>query len=361
VDSLRRITEALERWGREADGNSPARADALPWGPVGANGLGTDDGARVLDRAGSRIAVIDLGTNSTRLMIADVSDGEVHERERDTQVTRLGRGVDLSRRLSANGVEAVCATVADYLATAHAHEPDRTVAIATSAVRDADNGEVFLAELRERFDLAPRVIDGDTEARLTYRGATAGREADGECILVCDIGGGSTELVIGCDEDVLFSASMQTGVVRQSERHISRDPPDQRELEALAGEVRSTLVETIAAKSPPSPDRGIAVAGTPTSLAAIELELDPYDPAQVHGHRLSMRSAQTMLSRLATMPLHERFRVTGLQPGRAPTIVAGVVILIQVMRAFGLSEIEVSEHDILYGIALEAAANGAPA
>jgi exopolyphosphatase/guanosine-5'-triphosphate,3'-diphosphate pyrophosphatase len=312
-------------------------------------------------RDGSRIAVIDLGTNSTRLMVADVSDGEVRERARDTQVTRLGRGVDLSRRLSSDGVEAVCATVADYLATAHGHEPDRTVAIATSAVRDADNGEAFLAELRERFDLAPRVIDGDTEARLTYRGAIAGREDGDTCTLVCDIGGGSTELVIGREEDVSFSASMETGVVRQSERHISRDPPDPRELEELADEVRSTLVETIAAESPPSPDAGIAVAGTPTSLAAIELELDQYDAALVHGHRLSMRSVQTMLARLSTMPLHERFRVTGLQPGRAPTIVAGVVILIQVMRAFGLSEVEVSEHDILHGAALEAAANGAPA
>ena len=309
----------------------------------------------------SRIAVIDLGTNSTRLMVADVVDGEVRQRARDTRVTRLGRGVDLTGRLSSDGVESVCAAVADYLAAAHPHEPDQVVAVATSAVRDASNGEAFLAELRERFALSPRVVDGETEARLTYRGAIAGREADGTCTLVCDIGGGSTELVVGCDDEVLFTTSMETGVVRQTERHIAHDPPQPAELEKLADQARATLVEAIAAGSPPSVDAGIAVAGTPTSLASIELELNPYDPARVQGHKLSMHSVQRELAHLSTMPLHDRFRVTGLQPERAPTIVAGVVILIQVMRAFGLSEIEVSEHDILHGIALEAAANSAPA
>jgi exopolyphosphatase/guanosine-5'-triphosphate,3'-diphosphate pyrophosphatase len=328
---------------------------------VESDGPATDGAAARRDSDGARIAVIDLGTNSTRLMVADVSEGEVRERARETRVTRLGRGVDLTGRLSSEGVETVCAAVADYLASAHLHEPDRTVAIATSAVRDASNGEAFLAELRERFPLSPRVIDGDTEARLTYRGTIAGRDSGDVCTLVCDIGGGSTELVAGCGEEVLFSTSMQTGVVRQTERHILHDPPDQSELEKLADEVRATLVEAIAAGSPPSVDAGIAVAGTPTSLAAIELELDPYDPTRVHGHKLSMRTIQRLLARLSTMPLHERFRITGLQPERAPTIVAGVVILIQVMRAFGLSEIEVSEHDILHGAALEAAADLAPA
>jgi exopolyphosphatase/guanosine-5'-triphosphate,3'-diphosphate pyrophosphatase len=304
----------------------------------------------------SRVAVIDLGSNSTRLMVADVAGGEVTERERETRVTRLGRGVDLSGQLSSDGVECVCAAVAEYVAAAHSLSPDRTVAIATSAVRDASNGDAFLAELRERFDLSPRVIDGDTEARLTYRGAIAGRDVGERCVLVCDIGGGSTELVLGQGGEVVFSTSMQTGVVRQTERHVSSDPPAAAELEALADEVRETIVEAIASSPLPTPDVGLAVAGTPTSLAAIELELDPYDPAQVHGHRLSIETIQKILARLATMPLHERFEVTGLQPERAPTIVAGIVILIQVMRAFGLSEIEVSEHDILHGAALEAAA-----
>ena len=321
----------------------------------------SSDGAAAAarDGDGSRIAVIDLGSNSTRLLVADVADGAVTERQRETRVTRLGRGVDLSGQLSSEGIETVCAAVAEYVAIAHPLAPDRTVAIATSAVRDASNGEAFQAELRERFALSPRIIDGETEARLTFRGAIAGRGDGSDCTLVCDIGGGSTELVAGCGDEVLWTTSMQTGVVRQTERHIRHDPPAAAELEKLADEVRGTILEEVATGAPPRIDSGIAVAGTPTSLAAIELELDPYDPTRVHGHRLSIETIQKLLARLSTMPLHERFRVTGLQPERAPTIIAGVVILIQVMRAFGLSEIEVSEHDILHGAALEAAADGA--
>jgi exopolyphosphatase/guanosine-5'-triphosphate,3'-diphosphate pyrophosphatase len=309
---------------------------------------------------GPRIAVIDLGTNSTRLMVADISsEGEVLELVRETRVTRLGRGVDLSGKLSEEGIEAVCAAVADYMATIHPLAPDHVVAIATSAVRDSSNGEAFLAELRERFALSPRLIDGETEARLTFAGATAGRPDRDDCILVADIGGGSTELVTGCGGQVEFWTSLQAGVVRQTERHIKHDPPQPAELEALADEVRSTVVDEIAATAPAGPDIGIAVAGTPTSLAAIELGIVPYDSTLVHGHRLSMVSIQRSLSKLASYPISERFRVPGLQPERAPTIVAGVVILIQVMRAFGLDEIEVSEHDILHGAALEKAANPA--
>jgi len=295
-------------------------------------------------------------------MVADVTaDEEVLELARETRVTRLGRGVDLTGKLSDDGIEAVCAAVADYMATIHPLAPDHVVAIATSAVRDSANGEAFLAEMRERFALSPRLIDGETEARLTFAGATAGRPDRDACILVADIGGGSTELVAGCDRRVEFWTSMQAGVVRQTERHVSHDPPRQAELEELADEVRGMIVDEIAGSSPPQPDLGIAVAGTPTSLAAIELGIEPYDPTLVHGHRLTMASIQRTLSKLASVPIAERFRLPGLQPERAPTIVAGVVILIQVMRAFGLEEIEVSEHDILHGAALERAANPAPA
>jgi exopolyphosphatase / guanosine-5'-triphosphate,3'-diphosphate pyrophosphatase len=296
-------------------------------------------------------------------MVADITaEGEVLELVRETQVTRLGRGVDLSGKLSDDRIEAVCAAVADYMATIHPLDPDHVVAIATSAVRDAANGDAFLAELRERFPpLAPQVIDGETEARLTFAGATAGRPDRDSCILVADIGGGSTELVAGCDGKVEFWTSMQTGVVRQTERHVSSDPPQAAELEKLADEVRTVLMDEIATASPPDPAVGIAVAGTPTSLAAIELGIEPYDPMLIEGHRLTMTSIQRSLSKLASVPTAERFHLPGLQPERAPTIVAGVVILVQVMRAFGLDEVEVSERDILHGAALERAAHPAGA
>jgi exopolyphosphatase/guanosine-5'-triphosphate,3'-diphosphate pyrophosphatase len=304
--------------------------------------------------AGSnRVAVIDVGTNSARLLVADVAAGEVTPVERRSTVTRLGRGVDLSGRLSAEAIEDACAAVGEYVALYKELEAEAVEAIATSAVRDAENGGAFVAELRELFALSARVLDGEEEARLTYLGATAERPPS-EPTLVIDIGGGSTELVVGTGAEISFHASLQAGVVRHSERHIASDPPTALELEALAKDVRglieSALPPGIEAKA------GIAVAGTPTSLAAVEQELVPYDPTRVHGHTLTLPSIQRMLSRLASAPLTERVAIPGMHPDRAPTIVAGVVILVEAMRAFGLDRIEASEHDILYGTAISTAA-----
>ena len=302
----------------------------------------------------TRAAVIDIGSNSTRLLVADVVDGQVNEVERRTRVTRLGRGVDLSGKLSDDSIEAVCNAIREYVALYEELGAGGVTAIATSAVRDAENGDAFIAELRERFGLNARVIDGSAEARLTYRGATAA-EPPTEPTLVADIGGGSTELIIGTGSEVVFHTSLQAGVVRHTERCINSDPPTAKELEGLAGDIRALLDEEVAAEVVAHAGAGIAVAGTPTSLAAIELELDPYDPARVHGHTLSLESIQRMLSQLASAPNAERAETTGLHPDRSPTIVAGTVILIELMRAFGLEEIRVSEHDILHGAALELA------
>ena len=307
-------------------------------------------------RDSDRVAVIDIGTNSMRLLVADVAGGRVSEVERRNRVTRLGRGIDLSGQLSAEAIEAACEAIAGYVAIYREAGAETVEAIATSAVRDASNGGAFVAELRERFALSARVLDGEEEARLTYLGATSERPP-AEPILVVDIGGGSTELIAGAGPEIAFHASLQAGVIRHTERHISSDPPTAAELEALATDVRG-LIETAVAGRPEAPvAAGIAVAGTPTSLAAVEMGLDPYDPARVHGHVLALPSIQRLLSRLASAPLAERAEIAGLHPDRAPTIVAGVVILIEAMRAFGLDRIEVSEHDILYGAALAAAAS----
>jgi exopolyphosphatase/guanosine-5'-triphosphate,3'-diphosphate pyrophosphatase len=305
-----------------------------------------------------RVAVVDIGTNSTRLLVAEVDDGGVTELERRSTVTRLGRGVDTSGQLAADAIEDVCRTVGDYIAAYEPLKPDAVTAIATSAVRDAQNSGAFLAELRERFALEARMLNGAEEAGLTYLGVTAGRQpADGT--LVIDIGGGSTELVFGSGPKVDFYASLQAGTVRHTERHLTTDPPSADDLDSLADDVRGLIDAELAQADFFKVESGIAVAGTATSLAAIEQRLDPYDPELVHGFELSLDSIQRMLSMLASMTLDERLQVTGLPPGRAPTIVAGVVILTQVMRAFGLRRVEVSEHDILYGAAIEAAARGA--
>lgn len=303
----------------------------------------------------TRAAVIDVGTNSARLLVADVVGGRVSQVERRSTVTRLGRGVDLSGRLSAEAIEDACEAIGEYVAAFRELEAETVEAIATSAVRDAENGGAFVAELRERFALSARVLDGEEEARLTYLGATSERPP-AEPTLVIDIGGGSTELIVGTGAEISFHASLQAGVVRHSERHVTSDPPTALELESLAGDVRGLIEAAVGERAGAS--AGIAVAGTPTSLAAIEMELEPYDPARVHGHVLSLPAIQRMLSRLASASLSERVEIPGMHPDRAPTIVAGVVILVEAMRAFGLEQIEVSEHDILYGTAIAAAQPG---
>src|SRR5829696_6901822 len=228
-----------------------------------------------------RVAVVDIGSNSTRLLIADVRGGRVAEVERRSRVTRLGRGVDLSGQLSAEAIEAACDAVGEYVELYEEAQAAEVAAITTSAVRDASNGDAFVAELRERFALPAKVLDGGEEARLTYLGATV-KDPPGEPTLVIDIGGGSTELIVGTGAEIDFHASLQIGVVRHTERHISSDPPVATELEGLAGDLRGPIEEAAAALPGAAPRSGIAVAGTPTSLAAIEMGLDPYDSERVH-------------------------------------------------------------------------------
>jgi exopolyphosphatase/guanosine-5'-triphosphate,3'-diphosphate pyrophosphatase len=308
----------------------------------------------------SRVAVVDVGTNSTRLLIADVApDGRLTELERRTTITRLGQGVDHSARLAPEAMERVFAALNTYKKLIDAHTVTATTAVLTSAVRDATNGADFTATIRARFGLDAHTITGDEEARLTFRGATSDRDAaDHRRLAVFDVGGGSTELVVGRDQQVEFHVSTQAGVVRQTERFLRHDPPTADELQALAAEVAEIFTAAVPEDVRGSVDAGVAVAGTATSAASILQELDPYDPARVHGFRLLRAQCELLLARLAAMTEAQRRQVTGLHPDRAPAIVAGLVLLIEAMRAFGLDEVEVSEHDILRGAALERVRGG---
>ena len=275
---------------------------------------------------------------------------------RESNVTRLGQGVEACGGLAPGAIAATMEVIAGYGETIERLAPERAFAIATSAVRDSANGAQFLEDVEGRFGIETRLLDGETEARLSYAGATAGR-GDGSVTLVIDIGGGSTELIVGSAGEVVFRDSLRLGVVRHGERHIAGDPPADAELGALAedarGEIRAALSR---AGELPDVETGIAVAGTPTSLAAIDLGLEPYDPERVHGHVLSAARIDVILGELASVAEAERRAIPGLSPARAPTIVAGTVILRCVIDAFGLDEIEVSEHDLLWGAALDAAA-----
>jgi exopolyphosphatase/guanosine-5'-triphosphate,3'-diphosphate pyrophosphatase len=311
-----------------------------------------------------RVGVIDIGTNSTRLLIADVEDGAITELDRRSEVTRLGQGVDSSGRLAQEAMNRVFATLGAYRDALDAADvpAEARVAVLTSATRDAANGADFTARVRDDYGLDARAIAGEEEARLTFRGATHGRDPDDATpLLVFDIGGGSTELIVGtaaCDRAgaIQFHVSLQAGVVRQTERHLHRDPPPPHELQQLADDVRATIEKGVPEPIRVSARSAVGVAGTATSLAAIDQELDPYDPRRVHGYVLESAEVELLLARLAQMPLAQRRDVRGLHPDRAPTIVAGAAIMLEVLRAFGLSRAEVSEHDLLHGVALERAA-----
>ena len=303
------------------------------------------------------IAVIDLGTNTTRLLIAEVDGGGLRERIRETEITRLGQGVDATGRLAEEAVERVAAAVGRYARTIEESGAGTTVAIATSAVREAADGAEFAALLAARHGIRPRTIDGAEEARLAFLGATADRAAGAGPLLVLDIGGGSTEYVVGrAGERPTFSVSTRAGSVRQTERHLHDDPPTPEQLAALRQEIRAIVEEAVPDSARTATPSGIAVAGTATSLAAIEQRLEPYDPARVQGYPLRRDACERMLQTLAAKPLAERRRVTGLHPGRASTIVAGAAILVESMQAFGLAEMAASDRDILHGAALAVAA-----
>jgi exopolyphosphatase/guanosine-5'-triphosphate,3'-diphosphate pyrophosphatase len=304
-----------------------------------------------------RVAVVDIGTNSTRLLIADVhQDGTLEELDRRSAVTRLGDGVDATGRLGDEAVARVLATLDDYSESIEAFDVEARPAVLTSAVRDAANGAEFVATVEQRYGLEARAIPGAEEARLTFLGATSERDpTDTSPVLVVDVGGGSTELIVGRGRAVDFCVSMQIGVVRQTERHLADDPPSAPQLDALAADVAAEIERSVPEEIRRSTSRAIAVAGTATSCAAIDQALDPYDPSRVHGYEVPLVTLKLLLARLAALDLEERRRVKGLHPDRAPTIVAGVIILIRALSAFRIDGYETSEHDILHGVALQRA------
>lgn len=299
------------------------------------------------------VAAIDLGTNTTRLLIAEVADGTLRELARETRITRLGEGVDERRRLLPAPLARVRNVLADYRRAAEELGAERTLLVATSAVRDAENGEAFLGEIEWSYGFATRLLSGDEEAELTRRGVASGRPLD-EATLVVDIGGGSTELSTGS-----FHVSLDAGAVRHTERFLRSDPPRPDELAACADDVRALLAARAPARDLNVRD-AIGVAGTVTTLAALDLGLSAYDRERVHGHRLSLAGARAQLERLAALPLARRRGVPALEPERAPVIVAGAIVLVETLAHFGLEAIEASERDILDGAALAAVELPAP-
>jgi exopolyphosphatase/guanosine-5'-triphosphate,3'-diphosphate pyrophosphatase len=300
-----------------------------------------------------RVAAIDQGTNTTRLLVADVVDGRLEEVARQSRITRLGEGVDGRKRLLPLPIARVRNCLADYRRTLESLGAERALLVATSAVRDAENGDAFLGEVEWSYGFTTRLVSGTEEAALAFKGVSTGRELASPTLVV-DIGGGSTELVLGDAEGVRGSVSLDVGSVRMTERFLGSDPPRPDELADCVGAVRSVLAERVP-ESLHGATAMVGVAATITTFAALDLGLEAYDRERVHGHVMTAGAIQEQLERLAALPLSERRLVPALDPERAPVIVGGGIVLREVLAHFQAGELEVSERDILDGIALEAA------
>lgn len=308
-----------------------------------------------------RIAAIDIGTVTARLLIADVAPGSITEISRSTDITHLGEGLSRTGRLSAQAMDRVADVVAGYAEAIAEAGVERTVAVATSASRDAANGDELLNRMAG-LGFVPRIIDGPREAELAFAGATF--ELEGDDILVVDCGGGSTELVSGAagpDAGVAgyridFARSVDVGSRRMTDLHMGDDPPTPAQLdrarEWAAGEL-GPYFERLEAR----PRLMVAVAGTATSLVSVQLELEPYDPEMVHGFRITGPQVADLLELFCSRTLEERRTLPGLHPDRAGVIIAGTLILETVLALSGLDQMMVSEHDTLYGILMGAYAD----
>jgi exopolyphosphatase/guanosine-5'-triphosphate,3'-diphosphate pyrophosphatase len=303
-----------------------------------------------------RVAAVDCGTNSIRLLIADCTDGVLTEVDRHMKVVRLGQGVDSTGAFAPDALVRTFEACAEYAEIVRAAGVDRLRFVATSAARDVSNRDEFFAGVSERFGVEPDIISGAEEAELTFRGATSGLaalEVPGP-YLVADIGGGSTELVLGDANGVLAAESLDMGSVRMTERHLHSDPASIEEMAAATKDVDALLDSTVV---PLSEARClIGVAGTVTTVAAVALKLTEYDPAVVHHARISAPLLLDTTSWLMGSTRMARSGVPAIHPGRVDVIGAGALILQRLhdRLADGLAydEVLVSEHDILDGVAL---------
>lgn len=305
-----------------------------------------------------RVAGIDCGTNSIRLLVADADSDAAPGKGlvdvvREMQVVRLGQDVDRTGRLAPEAIERTRVALAEYAATIRRLGAERVRMTATSATRDAANRADFVSMVRATLGIDPEVITGDDEAALSFAGAISGLPGVYGSLLVADIGGGSTELVLGGGELAgLRAHSMNVGCVRMTERHLHDDPPTAAQIAATVADLNAAIDR--AAQDVPLDRAGtfVGVAGTVTTVAAIALGLDHYDAEAIHGTVLSASTVAEVADRLLQMPRDERAAIPVMHPGRVDVIGGGVLVLRTLMQRTGAAHIVVSEHDILDGIAL---------
>jgi len=295
-----------------------------------------------------RVAAVDQGTNSIRLLILEADGTEL---ARDMVITRLGDGVDRTGRMDLGSLDRTLDMLGIYVRRARALGVQRIRIAATSAVRDASNRAAYENGVEAVAGVVPEIVNGIREAELSFRGAVAGLEAPAPfCVL--DIGGGSTEFALGTAGPD-HAVSLQMGSVRLTERHLRSDPPAPEEMRAMLEEIRASLGEVDVHVPVSEAETVIAVAGTATTMRAISLDLEVHDPDLIHHGPLALAEAEAVFRALARMTLAERTAIPVMAPGRAEVIVAGAAVLVEVMRRWGIEQVIVSEHDILDGHAAE--------
>jgi exopolyphosphatase/guanosine-5'-triphosphate,3'-diphosphate pyrophosphatase len=303
----------------------------------------------------TRVAALDCGTNSLRLLVADL-DGAGGKRDvhREMRVVRLGQGVDRTGRLAAEALERTRTALVDYAQTCRDLGVEATRLVATSATRDADNREEFTGLVQDTLGVAPEVVTGAQEAALSFDGATRDLDAADGPFLVLDIGGGSTEFVLGTggrSGAVRAALSVDIGCVRLTERHLPGDPPSGPAVAAARADIRAALDRVRAAVPVEQARTAVGLAGSVTTLAALALELPAYDAARIHLTRLSAATVAALTTQLLGMTREQRAVLPVMHPGRVDVIAAGALILSTALQELGLDEILVSEADILDGIA----------
>ena len=300
-----------------------------------------------------RVAAIDCGTNSIRLLVADVDldAGTLVDLDRRMEIVRLGHGVDATGRIAPDSLARTFEAVERYAEVARRLGAERVRFVATSASRDAENRDEFVAGVRARIGVAPEVVSGDEEARLSFLGATRGLAADAEPpYLVVDIGGGSTEFVLGTDEPTA-ARSVDVGCVRLTERHLRHDPPTADEVAAIVADVDAAIAQA-AGDVPLAEARTlIGLAGSVTTLTAIALGQSEYDAAAIHGARVSAADVAAVSDRLLALDHAGRSVMQVIHPGRVDVLNAGILVLRRILDVTGLPDVLVSEHDILDGVA----------
>jgi exopolyphosphatase/guanosine-5'-triphosphate,3'-diphosphate pyrophosphatase len=291
------------------------------------------------------LAAVDIGTNSVRLLIADASG---HEIERPMRITRLGQGVDLSGALAPEAIARTTRVLQEYGALCARFSVTRLRATATSAARDATNSQQFFDAAERALGVRPELLSGEEEARLSFRGATADLPAADGPFLIMDIGGGSTELVLGATEPEAL-VSLQLGCVRMTERHLKADPATEQELAALLADVQARVASAKPLFATGRARRVVGLAGTVTALSAMALGLSHYDAKRTHHSTLSRAQVEALFARLSRASVAERRRLL-VEPARADVIVGGAAVLVTLLRELDIGELLVSEHDILDGL-----------